>query len=143
MNATQEPQPEIIAIFVVQTSNNSNMELKQFITEVLTQIAEGVQESDKVFKDKNGIVAPPLGNGPVSGDVTYYRSGGSVTATAIPLCNVKFEVSLSNTNSEDKGGGIGVNLGIITGKGGKGVNELSESLTRVSFTIPYVLPVRK
>ena len=118
------------------------MELKQFITEVLTQIIEGVEDADKIYKEKGGAVAPLLGNGPVDG-TSYFRMEPKVTGTAIAVCNVGFEVSLVKTDSDTKANGFSVMLGPVSARHGKDKESGEESATRVSFTIPCVLPARR
>lgn len=119
------------------------MELKQFITEVLTQIIEGVEESTPIYEQKGGAVAPLLGNGPVNGEMSYFRLGKSPSDTAVSVCNVHFDVSLVKTDADTKANGFSVMLGPVSARHGKDKESGEESATRVSFTIPCVLPARR
>lgn len=114
------------------------MELKDFISSTLTQIAEGVKDSQDKYKDLGGVVNPK-GLRQVEGGIPYGKTT-PINGDAFLLCNVQFEVSLTNDNSTSNTGGIGVLFGAISFGGKSGESENQTSLTKVSFNIPVKLP---
>jgi len=117
------------------------MELKDFISNTLTQIAEGVKDAQPKFKELGGAVNPE-GFQQVSGDIPFVKQA-ALRDLAKMLCNVQFAVSLTSDNSSNSTGGVGVLFGAIT-VGGKSGNETKEqSLTSVKFNVPILLPAQK
>ncbi|MCL1643659.1 hypothetical protein M2T61_18565 [Elizabethkingia anophelis] len=114
------------------------MELKDFIKETLSSIAEGVEESKTIYSKKGGRVNPKDFN-LASGNLSYIKSApGRSDGNIVTL--VDFEVALTNENKSDNTGGIGVLFGAVN-IGGKTENvNLENQLTRIKFTIPIVLP---
>lgn len=107
------------------------MELKEFIRETISQITEGVIESQKEMKEKGfGVVNPPE---VINTDYQGRRSHGISNPSF-----VEFEVSLTNAESSESKSGIGVLLGSINiGTGNK--NESKDiALTKVKFSIPII-----
>ena len=114
------------------------MELKDFISTTLAQIAQGVKDAQTVYEELGGVVNPK-GLQEIKGDISYGKID-SLHKNAILLCDVQFEVSLTSDNSENSSGGIGVLFGAIS-LGGKSGNEDREtSLNKVKFNIPVKLP---
>lgn len=107
------------------------MELKEFITETLTQIAEGVKDASPKYKELGGM-AP------------YYESNVSAISGGVAIkdkvVNVEFEVALTNTNKDGGKAGIGVALSIVRAGIDKSKSIEEESLTRVKFNVPIALP---
>ena len=103
------------------------MELKEFITTTLTQIAEGVNDAKPVYSKFGAEVNPNV-------SITNYSGGHKST------CNIDFEVALTDSSKTTAGGGIGVALSIFKAKGEKSTDSESESLTRIKFTVPVQLP---
>lgn len=82
------------------------MELKQFITEVLTQIAEGTMGAAKVFTDNGGMINPKVAG--YKGNAQTARVSNNKNAPDSILCDVRFSATLSENISETGRKGIGV-----------------------------------
>lgn len=122
--------------------NYNSMELKQFITEVLTQIAEGTMDAAEAFSKNGGIINPEL-LANYQGDMPTARVKGFSHDPRNIICSVDFSVTLSEETSKDKHSGIGVQFGNV-GLGRKRITGKNESsLTRIEFSIPCVLPEQK
>ena len=114
------------------------MELKDFVTITLTQIAEGVKNAQESYTGLGGVVNPK-GLKMVEGGIPY----GKVTplnGEAVLLCNVQFEVSLTSGNTSNNAGGIGVLFGTFSIGGKSGEEERQTSFTKVKFNVPVKLP---
>jgi len=96
------------------------MLLKEFIKETLSQIIEGVKESQESLKDSGAEISKD-----------YFEQ------------NILFDVSL--TQVEEKGGkkGIGLNFQFLSADMESGKNTKGESVARVSFKVPTALPYIK
>lgn len=114
------------------------MQLKQFISETLIQIADGVSEAKPHFEELGGTVNPREFD-EVTGEVisAKYRSGRNNIRL---LCNVQFEVALTSDNSTEGKAGIGVFWGEI-GIGAKNAESARDvSFNKVKFNVPIQLP---
>ena len=112
------------------------MELKEFVTDVLQQITDGVVDAQK-----RGVFVNPRKKYHGVTQNSYHTIDGENYEES--LQTVDFEVGL--TNEEGSGGGkIGVSLANIisfdVNGGGKTSNS---SVTRIRFSIPMLLPVYK
>mgnify|MGYP000896608690 FL=1 len=108
------------------------MELKEFVTDVLQQINDGVIEAQK-----RGVFVNPKTSVRPKEKVDYLMDG---TPYHGRTHNVDFEVGL--TNEEENGTGkFGVSFaGISVGVDGKN-SASTTALTRIRFTIPIFLPL--
>lgn len=110
------------------------MELKEFVTDVLQQINDGVIEAQK-----RGVFVNPKTSVRPKDRVDYLMDG---TPYHGRTHNVDFEVGL--TNEVGSGGGkIGVSLGSFSFGADGGGKTSNSSVTRIRFSIPMLLPVYK
>lgn len=116
------------------------MELKDFVTNALTQIAEGVKNAQDTYKSLGGEVNPGKFK-QIEGGFPYGKTT-PIQGDAELLCNVMFDVSLTSENSSNNSGGIGVLFGAISIGGKSGDEERQVSLTRLKFNVPVKLPSR-
>jgi len=110
------------------------MELNTFVTQTITQIAEGVSQVQEKIDKFSAIVNPP-GIIDLNGIVIISDRSGYRTAQ-----NIEFDVSLTETESTQAGGQVGVFFGSV-GIGGHGKTEVgSNAVNRVKFSVPIALP---
>jgi hypothetical protein len=114
------------------------MTLNQFISETLTQIAEGVNQAKPKYKELGGVINPQ-GFEQIEGGIPYAKAR-PMHGVASLLCNIQFEVTLAADTSTDGKTGIGVFWGDI-GIGVKNSESNKETtLNKVSFNVPVQLP---
>lgn len=110
------------------------MELKDFITETLTQMMEGVKNAQEKAKGFGAIVNPPSPHKKEStidyGDLGEYQR----------IQTIEFEVSLTSTSTSDSQKGISVAFAGIGAKGGKENTEQNSIVNKIRFDIPIALP---
>lgn len=108
------------------------MELKEFVTDVLQQITDGVVDAQK-----RGVFVNPKTTVRQRGRADFIIDG---TPCFGRTYDVDFEVGL--TNEEESGTGkFGVSFaGISVGVDGKN-SASTTALTRIRFTIPIFLPL--
>ncbi len=111
------------------------MELKEFVTDVLQQINDGVIEAQKA-----GVYANPRKEHQGIKASYIYKVDGEKDQSSLQI--VDFEVGL--TNEVGSGGGrIGVSLGSFSFGADSGGKASNSAVTRVRFSIPILLPVYK
>jgi hypothetical protein len=116
----------------------NDMELKEFVKTVITQLVEGVSEAKKEVANKDAFVNP-LGEFDANSDngiIGYIRVKERLRSVGI----LAFEVGLTSTGIEENSGKVGVFLSIV-GVGTESAKSISnEAVTRIKFSIPIVLP---
>jgi hypothetical protein len=112
------------------------MDLKDFVSQTLIQIATGVNEAHAQVKELGGAVNPSLN----SGHETASKLGFLYTKDSAMAPIVQFDVALTVTEGTGTKGGIGIFAGAVNlGSSGQSQNEQS-SVSRVKFAVPLKLP---
>ncbi|PHS68671.1 MAG: hypothetical protein COB23_09020 [Methylophaga sp.] len=113
------------------------MELKEFIKTALTEIVVGVSEASTIATEHGGSVGSMKLYG-------YVKENKVMTDdNDRPVTTVEFDIALSEANSTDTKGGIGVYLGAV-GLGSQGASHgEASSHSRIKFSVPVVLPSAK
>ena len=111
------------------------MELKDFVSETLVQIIEGVKDAQsKVVDTEGGSVNPEYSQTPRPHTISRY---GKI------IQDVEFDVALSVSEGTESKGGIGVVAGVFAlGSQGQS-NAENASFSRIKFHVPMVLPYGK
>lgn len=117
------------------------MELKDFISNTLTQIVEGVVASQDRFHELGGVINPH-GFQHVSENIPHGEVK-SIKGSVYMLCDVQFEVSLTSDNSTNSSSGIAVLFGAFSLGGKTADDNRQASLNRIKFNIPILLPNHK
>jgi hypothetical protein len=105
------------------------MELKEFVSRTLTEIAEGVAAAATAAAEFGAVVNPDIDH-PIGG-----RSPRVV--------EIEFTVGLTVTDAAKTKGGIGVVAGIFAlGSQGES-NSTSGATTHIKFKVPMILPIPK
>ena len=102
------------------------MELKEFISKALIDIAEGAKEADTHLSGMGGMVNP--------------RDQGYDCRTECKPCEINFSIAVSESESRTKGSGLSVVFGSV-GLGRTGRESKSgDTVSRLDFTIRVILP---
>lgn len=113
------------------------MELKDFISETLSQIIDGVSEVQEKYKTKNVLINPDKIEG-ANGE--YYISGRSSSHIHTTLIqNIQMDVAITATEGNENKVGIGVAKILNIGTS-KETNAQNTTLSRIKFSIPISLP---
>lgn len=119
------------------------MELKDFISETLSQLIEGIIDAqNKVLKpgDTGGRICPHVRNLP--DEKTSIGIYGR-TNDHLPVILVDFDIMLLAQEESGKKGGIGVVTGLV-GLGAQSENkENAQTSHKIHFKIPVALPLQK
>ena len=114
------------------------MELKEFVSQTLKQIAEGVADSRKKIEQLGGVVNPlnlslssTVPNAPYQANATFDRN--------IMLTSVDFDVMLKEEGKDS----VGVFLGTLSAGGFFKRGKTKGSYTRASFSVPIILPTQE
>ena len=110
------------------------MNLKEFVSEALVQITEGVKSAQDRCKEMGGLINPMLSV--KTCNETYYRHNYS----DYPATQVNFKVGLTASDNNGNKAGIGVFLGKVSlGKESSKETE-TQSVTSVEFSVTVVFP---
>jgi len=114
------------------------MDLQDFVSETLLQIVNGVKDA-QAKASEGAIISPKVNCGTdVGAQLGYLWSGSMREGTFAQI--VQFDVALTVTDSTEHKAGIGVFGGAVSlGASGKSA-EGNNSVSRVKFSVPLVLP---
>lgn len=110
------------------------MELKEFITEAITQICEGVKNAQDKCYEMGALVNPMLAV-KVCNDETYSHDDQDY-----PVTKINFRVGLAESSAQGQKNGIGVFLSKISLGHENNKENSSESVTSIDFSVTAVLP---
>ena len=112
------------------------MQLKNFISETLSQLIEGIVEAQEKVQESGGRVSPHVRN-PNDAKSLYGR-----TNDHLPVIFVDFDVSIEAQEATGTKGGIGVVTGMFNlGSTGES-KENRHSMNNIKFSIPVALPLQ-
>lgn len=108
------------------------MELKEFISDAITQICEGVKDAQIKCDNVGARVSPPIHNDRI------VEVGGF---TNWKYTNILFKVALQSSDNKSGKSGIGVLLANVTLGISKETGQNLSSVTSVEFSVPVSLPL--
>lgn len=94
------------------------MDIKEFVSDTLKQIIDGVVEAQKYAKEKDAVVVP----------YHDYQK------------NVSFDVAVTVDESKEKEGKAGITVWSIGGSVSGKTESSSSTVSRIKFEIPIELP---
>ena len=107
------------------------MELKEFITETLTQIIEGVKSAQEKSKDTGALINPAD---------TKAQENTPKTTQNDYIGLVDFGVALTQIEGKEGKSGIGVYFAGIGFGGQQKTDTQNMSVTNIKFSIPVIFP---
>jgi hypothetical protein len=111
------------------------MELKEFIKETLTQIAQGISDAQESLHETGAIIAPEAIIR--TGDSSVVRNDGYGNRA---VNEVKFNVGVSAGSEDGTKAGIAVLTGLFSGGAQEQSSNSNQSITNIEFAIPMVYP---
>jgi hypothetical protein len=115
-----------------------NLSLKDFITQSINEITDGVVEAQKHAKDVNGIVNPYIGG--TIGDVKYAAEHQDEISSYHPVTTLDFDIAVTVVEDDKAQAGVGI-FAAAFGVGAKGeTTDRSETVSRIKFQVNTVLP---
>jgi len=113
-----------------------NMELKDFVSETLKQVMEGVKMAQEKAAEVGGTINP-------QGFVVPGKSMPMNTGLSITGQMIDFDIVVSTQDTDKAKGGVGIFVGEI-GIGVKGEAESqSTAVNRIRFSVPVYLPTQE
>lgn len=110
------------------------MELKEFIKTAISDITEAVAELQAELN--NGAIINPALNSETQGAV-------DTTQGIRMLERINFDIAVSTTSDTKKEGGAKAGISVLSAKIAAGKEEKSENISRISFSVPVLLPFSK
>lgn len=116
------------------------IELKDFISETIKQIFDGVTDAQEYAKEKGGIVSPKVTL--YSNSPNFYSGLAHVTNSGPDLANmIEFDVAIAASEGTQTKNEVGAKLITVLGASMQGQSEVSSStVSRIKFVLPIVLP---
>lgn len=115
------------------------MELKEFITETLSQIIDGVSEVQEKYKNRNILICPDDIQG--TNDNLYIddEERYSCYTKMTRVQQIDMDIAISVTEKDGNKSGIGIAKIISAGISSESIQQ-NESISKIKFSIPVVLP---
>lgn len=118
------------------------MNVKDFIKETLTQIAEGVNETNQQIGNQHSFVATENitnESGIPKNDTYSYKDG-----TAHLVREIHFDLAITVSDVSAQGGKGGIEVFSLFHAGGSKESQNTSLMThKLNFTLPLALPVKK
>lgn len=111
------------------------MELKEFIKTAITDITEAVSELQNDL-DNGAIVSPSLPN-PISNTTVIDPDNDKVNRR---ISQIDFDVAITVGDTSATGAGVKAGIQIFSAKIGSESQTHTENVSRMTFSIPVVLP---
>jgi hypothetical protein len=138
------PATLVLPVYAYIQHKDITMDLKDFISTSLTQIAEGILAASEALKDTDAVVNPTqlvthsnsaqgFGRTLKADDATYL----SVTRL---VERVTFDVAVTTEGSTQGSAGLKVGIGSVGIKVGGDMQDKAGQESRIQFTIPMVFP---
>ncbi|MCZ4305942.1 hypothetical protein O4G98_14505 [Zoogloeaceae bacterium G21618-S1] len=119
------------------------MELRDFVAQTLTEIAEGVVRAQETLTPIGAKVNPQMSRVFSKGEKNYEAFGWANGEGANPVLLVSFDVAVTASEGRKTKGGIGVVTGIVS-LGSSGATDRNDTaVSRLSFKVPLLLPLHK
>lgn len=116
------------------------MELKQFITQTLNDIIDGIADSQKHASERQAVINPHFESSVAR---CFYVQDDNSSYDAFEVQNIEFDIAVTVSNEDKSKAGIGV-LSAVLNVGAQGEeNQSSNEVSRVKFTVPVVFPIKR
>ncbi len=125
-------------INTIVINNISNMELKEYITESLVQITEGINEAMKRLEG-TGVIINPNSTFHTDGHfwIGKHQKSGPVERW---VQMVEMNITTTVTDATEGQGGAKINVGILNIGGGVKDTGSEQNTNSIKFTIPVCFP---
>jgi hypothetical protein len=110
------------------------MDLETFIAETLRQIVKGVQMAQRCEDCQDAKIVP---------NSIENKRAGTTTFLEERIEQIAFDVAVTVTEGSEKKGGIGVFTGAFGIGGQANANTANNSVSRIKFSVPVVLPTKR
>lgn len=116
------------------------MELKDFVSETIKQIIDGVKEAQEYARTNDAKINPE--------DLEIYHNTSSTTLYKMhystePVYTIEFDVAVTTQENIDGKGKVGVFAGMFKAGVEGGVGSQNGSISKIKFHIPIALPKQK
>jgi len=120
------------------------MNLKDFIKESLSQIAEGIASADADVIKQGGAINPRdvIISSDIKGAYGIFADDQKGKFRRI-VQSIQFDVVVSAVESEQTKGGIGIHVGYVGFGGTEKSDSQNSSESRIKFSVPMLYPDSK
>ena len=111
------------------------MELSDYISLTLTEIAKGVQKANEPYEESGREFVLSETSSKIEGIPSVYWSGEYK-----PIINVGFRVGVEIEEAKEKGGSLGGSLKVVTLDADITKKDGTKSIHEITFQLPLILP---
>jgi hypothetical protein len=119
------------------------MELKDFVAQSLTQIAQGVVEAQDNLAPLGAKANPRMRRLFTQGEKNYASIGEAEGDGGNPVLMVSFDVAVTTTEGTKTQGRISVVTGILSLGSAGATDKGNAAASRIAFQVPLLLPAQK
>ena len=119
------------------------MELKDFVSQSLIQITEGVISAQKELGSRGAKINPEMMRLLKGSTEGYGSFGWPKDEGANPVLLVDFDVAVTAEEGKHTKGGIGVVAGVFALGSQAKSDAVNSSISRIRFRVPLLLPLHK
>ena len=114
------------------------MNLSDYISLTLSEIAEGVRKANETYDEKGGGTVPTTTRMEIEGIpcATITTRSGAIKK---PIVNVGFRVGVEVEETKEKGGKLDASLKVITLGAGISKKDGAKSIHEITFELPLIL----
>ena len=117
------------------------MELKEFISQSLVQIIEGVKDAQSKVNSQTAKINPEMQRILNESSGGYAAFGWAKGGGPNPVFLVDFDVAVTAEEGKNTKGGVGVVAGVFA-LGTQGQSQKANSaISRIQFKVPLLLPI--
>ena len=118
------------------TINYYILKLQEFISNTLEQIVNAIVDSN-ISLESTGAEISPL----IKTDWKKLSdSGFEISQKGIPVREIEFDIAITAEKEKTKGGNMGLNVSVVSLKGGKDSKSIDSTISRIKFKIPVTYP---
>jgi len=115
------------------------MELKEFISQTLVQIVEGIKDADQLLEKMDAAINPHFFHLKPPGSSVHGEIDESCTYQRVVQL-IEFDIAVSTGKIEDAQATLGIMVVSAGAKGEVHAEKSNSSVSRIQFAIPMVLP---
>ncbi|EBA10808.1 trypco2 family protein [Roseobacter sp. CCS2] len=110
------------------------MDLKEFISQTVSAIADATNELQEKYADDDIVINPPSA---LSGTDVFQPNSQNYTLRRVQ--NVQFDVAVTASSETSGGGKAEIKVWSMSLQGGADIAKNAEQVSRVAFSIPMTL----
>ena len=119
------------------------MNLEDFISQSLTQIAKGIEKANTELSESDAIVSPKNVKDVQKNNISTFGNIKLKNGEWSVVQEIVFDVAVTASQGTESKAGAGISVGAITLGGVGKEDSQNTSVSRLKFSIPMLLPLNE